>query len=189
LGFYTLTAPQFLSYNAFLVILLGFFAAHIWKRLDKQGVAISGLLKLSLSYLFLFVAFCVLVFAIQTTSQDALVPTYWILFALSFVAASELFADPVILSAIYRQVPREFVGTVMGAYYVSIAVALYGASWVATKIVPKTGDGGSKRVLTSLEFVPGYLGLAVLSLLGFIFLLVPTLVRAWNDRFDRDSAS
>ncbi|MEM7570231.1 MAG: oligopeptide:H+ symporter [Pseudomonadota bacterium] len=176
----TLTAPQFTGLNPFMVIVLGGLLSVVWKKLDEKNVVIGEANKLGFAYAVLALAFVCLLLGVGMADAVHMVPLSSVFIAYLLFAISELFADPIILSAISRKVPSRHQNTALGTYYLFMASGFFGASVIATLIVSAPDETTQLAKDQALDgFSAGYMQLALLCGGVFIALLA---MNVWQKR-------
>ncbi len=109
-------ATTFLALGGIFTILLGPLWAYLWQ---SKKIKCSVPLKFALSLLLM--GACLQLLAWVTTDTNTLIPVIWIfLFRLIFTI-SELFILPIGLAMVAEYAPKNSIGMMMGAWYMSAA--------------------------------------------------------------------
>ncbi len=127
LGSWTMPFVWFQSVNAIFIVLLGPVFAALWVWLDRANFNPSIPLKFGLALIQVGLGFGLLMLGIQGADAAGEVP-WFILTGLYLIhTTAELCISPVGLSMVTKLAPPQITGMVMGAWFVSIAMANYGA--------------------------------------------------------------
>ncbi len=124
---WTMLPEDFQSVNAILIVLLGPVFALMWVKLDKVGANPSIPAKFGLALIQVGLGFGLLLLGMQTADQAGTIPWSWLAGLYLIHTTGELCLSPVGLSMVTKLAPEKMTGMVMGAWFVSIACANYGA--------------------------------------------------------------
>jgi proton-dependent oligopeptide transporter, POT family len=124
---WTMIAEDFQSVNAILIVLLGPVFATLWVKLAKVGANPSIPAKFGLALIQVGLGFGLLLLGMQTADSEGMIPWYWLAGLYLIHTSGELCLSPVGLSMVTKLAPERMTGMVMGAWFVSIACANYGA--------------------------------------------------------------
>ncbi|MFN3195512.1 MAG: peptide MFS transporter [Chlorobiota bacterium] len=169
---------QFL--NAFFIMVLAPVFSIMWIKLRNKGKEPTTPMKFVLGLAQLALGFGVLVIGAKYFHSEGLVPVIFIVLTYLFHTTGELSLSPVGLSMITKLSPKKAVGFVMGAWFLSIALANKMAGLIGELTAVDHGGGGETAPLleTLTTYSDTYLlwgvivvGAAALILLAF----VPTL--------------
>ncbi|MER3328891.1 MAG: MFS transporter, partial [Candidatus Kapaibacterium sp.] len=156
----------------------------IWIRLRNKGKEPSTPMKFVLGLSQLAVGFGVIVFGAKFfASADGLVPIIFLVVMYLFHTTGELSLSPVGLSMITKLSPKKAVGFVMGAWFLSIALAnkmggLIGELTAAESLGDDASPLDTLVVYSDTYLMWGVLVVGVAALL--LFALVPTLKKWMN---------
>lgn len=169
---------QFL--NAFFIMVLAPVFSIMWIKLRNKGNEPSTPMKFVLGLSQLALGFGVLVLGAKFFSTEGLVPVIFIVLTYLFHTTGELSLSPVGLSMITKLSPKKAVGFVMGAWFLSIALANKMAGLIGELTAVDHGGGGEAApILETLStYSDTYLlwGVVVVGAAALILLaLVPTL--------------
>jgi len=169
---------QFL--NAFFIMVLAPVFSIMWIKLRNKGSEPSTPMKFVLGLSQLALGFGVLVLGAKFFSTGGLVPVIFIVLTYLFHTTGELSLSPVGLSMITKLSPKKAVGFVMGAWFLSIALANKMAGLIGELTAVDHGGGGEAApILETLTiYSDTYLlwGVVVVGAAALILMaLVPTL--------------
>jgi len=174
---------QFL--NAFFIMVLAPVFSIMWIKLRNKNNEPSTPMKFVLGLSQLALGFGVLVIGAKFFSSEGLVPVIFIVLTYLFHTTGELSLSPVGLSMITKLSPKKAVGFVMGAWFLSIALANKMAGLIGElTAVDHGGKGEAAPILETLTtysntyLLWGVLVVGVAALL--LFTLVPTLKKWMN---------
>lgn len=176
-------ASIFQFFNAFFIMLLAPVFSWIWIKLRNKGKEPSTPMKFVLGLSQLAVGFGVIVIGSKFFANEGLVPMIFLVGMYLFHTTGELSLSPVGLSMITKLSPKKAVGFVMGAWFLSIALANKMAGLIGM-LTANEGTEGSLNIVETLHtYSNTYLiwGVAVVGVAaGLLFLLVPTLKKWMN---------
>jgi POT family proton-dependent oligopeptide transporter len=124
---WTMLAEDFQSVNAIGIVLLGPVFATLWVKLDRFGANPSIPAKFGLALIQVGLGFGLLMLGMQGADDAGKIPWFWLAGLYLLHTSGELCLSPVGLSMVTKLAPERMVGMVMGAWFVSIACANYGA--------------------------------------------------------------
>ncbi len=126
-GSWIMPFEWFQSVNAIFIVVLGPVFAALWVWLDHSKLNPSIPLKFGLALIQVGLGFWILILGIGGADAQGEIP-WFILTGLYLIhTTAELCISPVGLSMVTKLAPPEITGMVMGAWFVSIAIANYGA--------------------------------------------------------------
>ncbi len=143
---YLMPAPVFIGIEGFGVLIFGAIMSKFWIWLESKGYHIAVAYKFAIGLLVMGIAFAVLklgiVFSIGTS-----VSAWWtVLFFLLF-AISELALSPIGLSMITILAPKEWVGMMMGVWFLSLSVGFgFGGQLARLSDIPADMNNASLQV-------------------------------------------
>ena len=176
-------ASIFQSLNPFYIMVLAPLFSWIWITLRKRKAEPSTPMKFVLGLAQLGIGFLIIVLGARFFGQDdGLVPMIFLFFMYLFHTTGELSLSPVGLSMITKLSPEKIVGFVMGAWFLSIALA----NKAAGKIGELTAtEGVAMSTASPLEtlsiYTETYITWGIYVVLGaaaVLLFLVPVL-RRW----------
>ena len=104
----------------------------LWSRLRLRGAEPSGYGKMILGILIITAGVAVLVLAGLSGGDTGRVSVVWLVAAMVSMSASELFTTPPGLAMVTRVAPPELRGTLMGGWFVTLAIAAYISGWLGS---------------------------------------------------------
>ena len=168
------------SFNPFYIIVLAPVFSWIWLKLRKVGWEPSTPLKFVLGLTQLGLGFLLIVLAARHLSDGGLVPLVFLALMYLLHTTGELSLSPVGLSMITKLSPEKIVGFVMGAWFLSIALAnnMAGLIGQLTATEEITADALPAETLTAYTSTYLFWGVyVVLGAAAVLLLLVPILKR------------
>ena len=127
LGSWVMPFEWFQSVNAIFIVALGPVFASLWVILDRSNLNPSIPLKFGLALVQVGLGFGLIMLGIGGADANAEVPWYFLTGLYLIHTTAELCISPVGLSMVTKLAPSHMTGMVMGAWFVSIALANYGA--------------------------------------------------------------
>lgn len=119
---FQIPASVFQSVNPAFIVLLAPFISQLWLKLQKSGKEPSTPVKFALGIMQLGAGFFMLVLGVQS-SVEGMVPLAFLFLAYLLHTTGELFLSPVGLSMVTKLSPKKIVAMVMGAWFLSSAMA------------------------------------------------------------------
>ena len=179
-------ASIFQSLNPFYIMILAPVFSWIWLTLNRRKLEPSTPMKFVLGLAQLGLGFAIIVLAAKFfVNQEGLVPMFFLFLLYLFHTTGELSLSPVGLSMITKLSPPKIVGFVMGAWFLSIALANKIAGEIGKLTAVGHGSDLDPSELTPAStlsiYTDTYLTWGVFVVLGaaaLLFFLVPTL-RKW----------
>jgi POT family proton-dependent oligopeptide transporter len=135
---HTISAGQFLSFNALFIILLAPVFAWLWVKLGKYNP--NTAVKFSLALLFVGLGFGALVLGISLSGLGK-VAMIWLILTYFLHTCGELCLSPVGLSAVTKLSPSKIVGFMMGVWFLATASSEFIASVLANIASVDTTNG------------------------------------------------
>ena len=177
-------ASIFQSLNAFFIMVLAPVFSWIWIQLSRRRKEPSTPMKFVIGLSLLAVGFGIIVLGAKFfPDSEGLVPLLFIVFMYLFHTMGELSLSPVGLSMITKLSPPKIVGFVMGAWFLSIALANKLAGLIGS-LTASSQPGEDVTPIESLGiYAHTYLiwGVVVVGGAAFILIfLVPTLRRSMH---------
>lgn len=141
-------------FNPFFILLFGSLFAWMWVKLSKIKKNPNIPMKFGLGIVQLGLGYLVIQLAMPFVSPEFKVPLFTLALLYMLHTTGELFISPIGLSMVTKLAPKEMTGTVMGAWFLSIA----GANYVAAILAKLTGsgEGGGDAVVTPEASLLGY---------------------------------
>lgn len=176
-----LPASIFQSFNPFYIMVLAPLFSWMWVRLNQNGYEPSTPMKFVLGLAQLGFGFLIIVLGARFFAADGYVPLIFLALMYFFHTTGELSLSPVGLSMITKLSPEKIVGFVMGAWFLSIALANKMAGLIGTLTASDDLKEGASALDTLGIYSQTYLTWGVYIVLGaaaILFLLVPQL-RKW----------
>ena len=168
--------PLFNSFEPISIVILTPLVVLFWEFLDKRGIEPSFPTKVAIGLTssgICFTIFTWLAFA-QLHGTVPQHPMLWIILASSFLGIGELCITPIIFSAISRFAPSDLRGTLIGAYFMSMALSGFLGSLIDTM---------HSNVHQNVYFLTfRYTTILTLSMSVVAFLLAPQLQRTLSSK-------
>jgi POT family proton-dependent oligopeptide transporter len=168
----------FQAINPLVIIIGGFLLAIFIQKKVKKVNSKTDFIKITGGVVLLIFGYLIITWSAQIASFSGKVSFWMPVIALSFIGIAEIFIDPVILSKINREIPRELLGTVTAIYYLFVgALANFLSGKVANlsvipnNIVQSNNLKLSASIYFNLFSQITLVGVLALSLLIIIFLL------------------
>jgi POT family proton-dependent oligopeptide transporter len=168
-------------FNPLFIVTLAPLFSMMWGALAKRGLEPSAPVKFSLGLMMAGLGFLVLVLGSHFASPTALVGLQWLVLTYLIHTIGELMLSPVGLSMITRlSVPR-LVGLMMGAWFLSSAMAQYLGGIIAQLMASETIGGKvldphvSMRKSVEVFTKIGFVAVGV----GVLLLLLSPLLKGW----------
>jgi POT family proton-dependent oligopeptide transporter len=126
MGKYMFDIPTawFQAINAFLIIVLGLPFSALWKWLAIKNKNPSSPTKFALGLMFLSIGFMVLIVGASGVEKGH-VHWFWLVIMYLLHTVGELCLSPVGLSMVTKMAPVKLAGTMMGVWFLAIAIANY----------------------------------------------------------------
>jgi POT family proton-dependent oligopeptide transporter len=158
-------------FNPFFIIVFGSIFSVMWIKLSKIGKNPSIPLKFCFGIVQLALGFLITKVGFQFVNESFQVPLLTLVFLYMLHTTGELFLSPIGLSMVTKLSPKNMVGTAMGAWFLSFAIANY----VGGKIATLTGGHGeSEEALNLSDGLNKYLD--VFSTIGFVLLGIALII-------------
>lgn len=135
---HTISAGQFLSFNALFIILLAPVFAWLWVKLGKYNP--NTAVKFSIALMFVGLGFGSLVLGISLSGLGK-VTMIWLILTYLLHTCGELCLSPVGLSAVTKLSPAKIVGFMMGVWFLATASSEFIASVLANIASVDTSNG------------------------------------------------
>ena len=174
-------ASIFQFFNAFFIMTLAPVFSIMWVKLRASKKEPTTPMKFVLGLAQLALGFGVIVIGSKFFATDGLVPVVFLVFMYLFHSTGELSLSPVGLSMITKLSPKKAVGFVMGAWFLSIALANKMAGKIGELTASEDISAGATLTETLDVYSSTYLtwGIFVVGGAALVLLvLVPTL-RKW----------
>ncbi len=176
-----LPASIFQSFNPFYIMVLAPIFSWMWVKLNQKGYEPSTPMKFFLGLLQLGLGFGVIVLGAKFFATEGYVPLIFLAVMYLLHTTGELSLSPIGLSMITKLSPDRIVGFVMGAWFLSIALANNMAGLIGTLTASEDLPENASAMDTLVIYSQTYLTWGVYVVLGasaLLLLLVPQL-RKW----------
>ena len=120
----TIPGESFQSLNPLWILLASPVLAWIYAKLGKQGKDFSLPGKFAFGMLLTSFGFLILPFAGKYFSSNGLISGNWLIISYGFQSLGELFVSGLGLAMVTKLVPQRMMGFMMGAWFMSTAVAM-----------------------------------------------------------------
>lgn len=146
---YEIGAATTQFFNPFFILIFGSIFSVMWIYLNKIGKNPNIPMKFGLGIIQLGLGYLVIQLAMPFVSADFQVPLFTLALLYMLHTTGELFISPIGLSMVTKLAPKEMTGTVMGAWFLSIA----GANYVAALLAKLTGaeEESGEQVATAAD--------------------------------------
>jgi POT family proton-dependent oligopeptide transporter len=182
---HTISAGQFLSFNALFIILLAPVFAWLWVKLGKYNP--NTAVKFSIALLFVGLGFGSLVLGINVSGLGK-VAMVWLILTYFLHTCGELCLSPVGLSAVTKLSPVKIVGFMMGVWFLATASSEFIASILANIASVDTSNGtapdlnlAKQSYLTLFEYL-FYTGLGF----GIVLLALSPVIKKLMHGVDKE---
>jgi POT family proton-dependent oligopeptide transporter len=155
IGNFEMGAATTQFFNPFFILIFGSIFAVMWVWLSKIGKNPSIPMKFGLGLLQLGLGYLVVQFGVQFVSADYQVPLFTLALLYMLHTTGELFISPIGLSMVSKLAPANMTGTVMGAWFLSIA----GANYVAALLAKLTGVKEGAEPATAVDSFNTYVNI------------------------------
>jgi POT family proton-dependent oligopeptide transporter len=160
-------------FNPFFILIFGSIFAVMWVWLSKIGKNPSIPMKFGLGLLQLGLGYLVVQFGVQFVSADYQVPLFTLALLYMLHTTGELFISPIGLSMVSKLAPANMTGTVMGAWFLSIAGANYVAALLAKLTGVKEGAEPATAVESFTTYVDIYTQMGLITIgIGLVLILL-----------------
>jgi proton-dependent oligopeptide transporter, POT family len=136
-----ISASAFQAVNPIYILLFGLAFSALWTFLGTHGIEPSTPFKFALGLLQLGLGFVALWYGARAADAHGMVGVQWLLLAYLLHTTGELCLSPVGLSMITKLSPAHLVSTVMGAWFLTTAVAQFLAGIIAQFTQVGGGEG------------------------------------------------
>jgi POT family proton-dependent oligopeptide transporter len=169
----------FQSLNAGFLIALAPFFSMLWPALERRGLNPSTPVKFALGIVQVGLGFGLLVLGTRSAGPDGLVPVVWLSLLYLFHTTGELSISPVGLSTVTKLSPGRLVGTVMGAWFLTIAFGHNLAGIIAKFTKIEESAAATRDPVETLSIYAGVYEKVFLGTLAvaFVLLLLTPLIR------------
>jgi POT family proton-dependent oligopeptide transporter len=174
-------ASIFQFFNSLFIMLLAPVFSWMWIKLRNKGKEPSTPMKFVLGLSLLAAGFAFIVLGSNYFATEGLVPMVFLVLMYLFHTMGELNLSPVGLSMITKLSPKKAVGFVMGAWFLSIALANKMAGLIGELTASEDLGETASRTETLVVYSETYLiwGVAVVGGAALILLLLVPKLRQW----------
>jgi POT family proton-dependent oligopeptide transporter len=170
------------NFNPSFIIIFGSLFSWLWVQLDKRGLNPSIPLKFAFALIQLGAGYLLLVAGASVAGADFKVPLAFLFFMYLLHTTGELCISPIGLSMVTKLAPAKLTGTVMGAWFLSFAIANKVAAGLA-KLTGAEEGAGENVEMAAEEVLNTYVGTYQnfgLVIIGFGVLLI--LLARWLNK-------
>lgn len=143
------------SFNPFFIILLAPLFSRMWFGLQSFGRQPSIPTKFVLGLIQVGLGFGILVFGASFAKQTGMTALIWLVLAYFLHTTGELCISPVGLSAVTKLSPAKAVGTVMGAWFLTISFAQHLGAIIA-RLTATQSEAQIAEVVSPVYSLPIY---------------------------------
>ncbi len=136
-------ATWFQSVNSFFIIVLAPVFAGLWVWMAKRNIELSSPAKFAMGLAMAGVGFALMIFAankVVASGGTVLVSPWWLIGSYFFQTVGELCLSPVGLSSMTKLSPRQYVGQMMGIWFLAASVGNLVAGLVGGHVDPTKLD-------------------------------------------------
>ena len=146
----------------------------MWIKLSKIGKNPSIPMKFGLGIVQLGLGYLIVQVGSQFVSADYQVPLFTLAALYMLHTTGELFISPIGLSMVTKLAPKHMTGTVMGAWFLSIAGANYVAAIIAKLTGAEEGGGEPASAADSFaQYVDIYSQMGIITVcIGLLLILI-----------------
>lgn len=168
--------PQtFQVLNPFWIIIMSPVLAYFYRRLSRDNIRFSIAHKFALGMTLCGISFFLLYFARFFCNAEGMIGPGWMVASYFFQSTGELLVSALGLAMVAELVPIRIVGFVMGAWFLTSALAGYlGAYLAAFTALPEQVQSGSESLMIYTS-VFGSIGLITLGISLLMWLAAPLL--------------
>lgn len=180
-----IATPTFQAANPIFIMIFGLVFTALWTMMAARGIEPSVPVKFALALVQLGLGFGVLWYGAEFASDSrGMVPLPWLLIGILLHTTGELCTSPIGLSMVSNLSPKILVSTVMGAWWLGMAIANNLSAWIASK-TGVGGEGGDAQQVIPLPIdtvhiygrVFGQIAVAAFIAAVLCFLLSPLLTK------------
>jgi POT family proton-dependent oligopeptide transporter len=185
LGGSEISTPMFQAANPIYIMLFGLAFTALWSFMANRGIEPSIPVKFALALVQLGLGFVALWYGAQYAADGrGMVAISWLLLGILLHTTGELCTSPIGLSMVSNLSPKLLVSTVMGAWWLGMAIA-NGLSGAIAKLTGVGGEGGDGPQVIPLPIdtvhtygkVFGQIAVAAFIAAVICFLISPLLTR------------
>jgi len=151
-------------FNPLYILLFGSIFSVMWIKLSKMGKNPNIPMKFGLGIVQLGLGYLVILLGNQFVDEAFRVPLFTLALLYMLHTTGELFLSPIGLSMVTKLAPKSMTGTVMGAWFLSLAGANYVAALLAQLTGASHGDDGA--MISPAESLAQYVD--IYSKMGYI---------------------
>ena len=136
-------ATWFQSVNSFFIIVLAPVFAALWVWMARRNLELSSPAKFALGLAMAGVGFAIMIVAaneVVASNGTVLVSPWWLIASYFFQTVGELCLSPVGLSSMTKLAPRQYVGQMMGIWFLASSVGNLVAGLVGGHVDPTKLD-------------------------------------------------
>jgi proton-dependent oligopeptide transporter, POT family len=183
-----IATPMFQAANPIYIMLFGLVFTAIWALMSSRGIEPSVPIKFALALVQLGLGFGVLWYGVKYAADSrGMVAMPWLLLGIMLHTTGELCTSPIGLSMVSNLSPKLLVSTVMGAWWLGMAIANDLSGRIASWTDVSGHQKGAQVIPIPLESLPiygkvfGQLAIAAFVTALLCFLLSPLLTK-WMHR-------
>lgn len=170
-------AQSFQALNPIWIVLMSPVLAHVYARLNRQGILFAIPYKFALGMTMCALSFLLLYFSRYFYTGNGLVSSWWLIASYLFQSIGELLVSALGVAMVAELVPAQIAGFVMGIWFLTSAVAGFiGASVASYTALPEHIKPGVESLMIYTE-VFAYIGVVTLVIALLMWLLAPFLSR------------
>ena len=172
---YEMGAATTQFFNPLYILIFGSIFSVMWIKLSKIGKNPNIPMKFGLGIVQLGLGYLIVWLCSGLVSPEYKLPLFTLVFLYMLHTTGELFLSPIGLSMVTKLAPKEMTGTVMGAWFLSIAGANYVAAILAQLTGAEHGDSGveanAQQTLTQYVDIYTQMGLITVGI-GLVLVIL-----------------
>ena len=146
-----INASQTNSINPTFIVIFAIPFSIMWVALSKKNLNPNTPVKFALGIAQLGIGFLIFAVSIRFADANALVPMIFLILGYMLLTTGELFISPVGLSKVTELTPKQFVGFMMGVWFLSSSFAHYIAGIIAA--LTASDGSASEEVMVEPNFI------------------------------------
>ncbi len=170
---FELPTPIYVSLESFFIVVLGPFMARLWHRLQACNNNPSIPTKFALATFIISFAFFMLALASYLLNPGVLVNSLWIVWAYFLITVGELLLSPIGLSAVTMLAPAEYVGLMMGGWFLALGFGGKFAGVIAN--MASIPEGLQNKMLENHYYTMAFFKFACMAF--FVGLLITLIIK------------
>lgn len=187
-----INASQMIALAAIFVLILSPLFSVLWVKLGKRRLNPNVPVKVSIGLGFLGLAFMMPVLGVFIESGAAKISLMWPVLMFFFMVCAELCITPIMWSTISTLSPKKLIGTMMGSFFICVAIGSYISGLLAAMVDVDTVNGELLNASRALgAYVSAYTVFGLVSTLTglLVYLASPFLYRGMQAHDEQHGTS